>query len=149
MATASQPKPTPVPAILVYGSPSGLAVTQASWFRAEEKEAAKAAAEEMKFSVIELRTDADRALAAGAHEGVIKSSGRMVVGSVTPEVYRRIEDHVRKAVGAPDPTKSGSAAAEAKPLSEQNTNTGDEGAAPTSTSKASATPDTKAVSVTP
>ena len=101
MTTATQPKPNPLPAILVYGTPSGPALTQASWFRAEDKEAVKAAAEALKFSVIELQTDADRALAAGAHEGVLKGSGRMIVGSVSAEVYRRIEEHVRKAAGAP------------------------------------------------
>ena len=96
MTNATQPKPNPLPAILVYGTPSGPALTQASWFRAEDKEAVKAAAEALKFSVIELQTDADRALAAGAHEGVLKGSGRMIVGSVSAEVYRRIEEHVRK-----------------------------------------------------
>ena len=36
----------------------------------------------------------------GAHEGVLKGSGgRMIVGSVSAEVYRRIEEHVRKAAG--------------------------------------------------
>src|SRR5271166_6063244 len=99
MTTATQTKPTPLPAILVYGTPSGPAMTQASWFRAEDKEAIKAAAKELKFAVIELETEADRALAAGAHEGVLKSSGRMIVGSVSAEVYRRIEEHVRKAGG--------------------------------------------------
>ena len=69
MTTPAQSKPTPLAAILVYGTPSGPALTQASWFRVEDKEAVKAAAEALKFSVIELRTDADRALAAGAHEG--------------------------------------------------------------------------------
>src|SRR5271163_2531395 len=73
--TTTQAKSTPVPAILVYGTPSGPALTQASWFRAEDQEAVKAAAEALKFSVIELRTDADKALAAGAHEGVLKGSG--------------------------------------------------------------------------
>jgi hypothetical protein len=86
MTNATQPKPNPVPAILVYGTPSGPALTQASWFRAEDKEAVKAAAEALKLSVIELRTDADKALAAGAHEGVLKGSGRMIVGSVSAEV---------------------------------------------------------------
>ena len=58
MTTATQPKPTPLlPAILVYGTPSGPALTQASWFRAEDREAVKAAAKELKFSVIELHTD--------------------------------------------------------------------------------------------
>ena len=79
MTNATQPKPNPdpLPAILVYGMPSGPALTQASWFRAEDKEAVIVAAKELKFSVIELHTDADRALAAGAHEGILKGSGRM------------------------------------------------------------------------
>ena len=111
MTNAAQSKPDPVPAILVYGTPSGPALTQASWFRAEDKEAVKAAAEALKFSVIELHTDADRALAAGAHEGVLKGSGRMIVGSVSAEVYRRIEEHVRKGAGAREPSKPDSAPA--------------------------------------
>jgi hypothetical protein len=125
MTTATQPKPDPLPAILVYGTPSGLAMTQASWFRAEDKEAVKAAAEALKFSVLELQTDADRALAAGAHEGVLKGSGRMIVGSVSAEVYRRIEEHVRKGAARPDPSQPETAASTAatKPVPEQNTNT--------------------------
>jgi hypothetical protein len=111
MINAAQPKPDPLPAILVYGTPSGPALTQASWFRAENKEAVKAAAAELKFSVIELHTDADRALAAGAHEGVLKGSGRMIVGSVSAELYRRIEEHVRKGAGAADASKPEHAAA--------------------------------------
>jgi hypothetical protein len=101
MTTATQPKANPVPAILVYGTPGGPALTQASWFRAEDKEAVKAAAEALKFSIIELQTDADRALATGAHEGVIKASGRMIVGSVSSEVYRRIEEQSAKAPAPP------------------------------------------------
>jgi hypothetical protein len=105
-ANQPKPKPNPLPAILVYGTPSGPALTQASWFRDEDKEAVKAAAEALKFSIIELQTDADRALAAGAHEGVLKgSAGRMIIGSVSAKVYRRIEEHVRKAAGAPGPSK--------------------------------------------
>jgi hypothetical protein len=123
MTGATQSKPNPVPAILVYGTPSGLAMTQASWFRAEDKEAVKAAAEALKFSVIELQTDADRALAAGAHEGVLKGSGRMIVGSVSAEVYRCIEEHVRKAAAGPDSSKAETpTAATTKPVPEQNTN---------------------------
>jgi len=128
MTTATQPKPNPLPAILVYGTPSGPASTQASWFRAEDKEAVKAA-EALKFSVIELQTDADRALAAGAHEGVLKGSGRMIVGSVSAEVYRRIEEHVRKGAGASDPSKPDNDAAKTtKSASEQNTNVSAAGA---------------------
>src|SRR6516164_9107818 len=107
MSTAPQTKPDPLPAILVYGTPSGLAMTQASWFRAEDQEAVKAAGEALKFSIIELQTDADRALAAGAHEGVLKGSGRMSVGSVSAEVYRRIEEYAREGGAAELASKSG------------------------------------------
>jgi hypothetical protein len=123
MTNATLPKPNPLPAILVYGTPSGPALTQASWFRAEDKEAVKAAAEALKFAVIELHTDADRALAAGAHEGVLKGSGRMIVGSVSAEVYRRIEEHVRKGAGAPDASKpDNTSAATTKAATEQTKN---------------------------
>jgi hypothetical protein len=126
MTNPIQPKPNPVPAILVYGTPSDPALTQASWFRAEGKEAVKAAAKELKFSIIELQTDADKALAAGAHEGVLKGNGgRLIVGSVASEVYRQIEEHVRKGAGAPDPSRPEIAsAATTKAASEQNTNIG-------------------------
>ncbi len=123
MTTPTQPKANPVPAILVYGTPTNPALTQASWFRAEDKEAVKSAAEALKFSIIELQTDADRAVATGAHEGVLKGSGRMIVGSVSAEVYRRIEEHIRKAAGASDPSKPDSAASTTtKSASEQNKN---------------------------
>src|SRR5271155_4937164 len=123
MTNAAQPKPAPLPAILVYGTPSGPSLTQASWFRAEDKEAVKAAAKELKFSVLELLTDADRALAAGTHEGVLKGSGRMIVGSVSAEVYRRIEEHGRAGARADGPSKPEIAAAPTvKPASEQSTN---------------------------
>ena len=133
MTNATQPNSNPVPAILVYGTPSGPALTQASWFRAEDKEAVKAAAAALKFSVIELHTAADRALAAGAHEGVLKGSGRMIVGSVSAEVYRRIEEHVRKGAVADVASKLGSAdASAATPVKEQNKNLPGPGAPSTS-----------------
>ncbi len=123
MTNPAQPKPNPVPAILVYGTPSGPALTQASWFRAEDKEAVKAAAEALKFSVIELRTDAEKGLTIGVHEGVLKGSGRMIVGSVAAEVYRRIEEFARKGAVADVASKVGSAATSAaRPASEQTTN---------------------------
>jgi hypothetical protein len=125
MTIATRPNPSPLPAILVYGTPNGPALTQASWFRAEDKEAVKAAAAALKFSVFELHTDADRALAAGAHEGVLKGTERMVIGSVSAHVFRRIEEHARKGADAPDPSKlDNAAAATAKPVPEQTMNIG-------------------------
>jgi hypothetical protein len=123
MTNPTLPHAKPLPAILVYGTPTNPALTQASWFRAEDKEAVKAAAKELKFSVIELHTDADRALTAGAHEGVLKDSGRLIVGSVSAEVYRRIEEHVSKGTAAPAPSKPDDAATPpTKPVSEQTKN---------------------------
>src|SRR5208282_5337490 len=73
------------------------------------------------------------------HEGVLKGSGRMIVGSVSAEVYRQIEEHVRKAAGAVDAYKAENVAATAaKPASEQSTNIG--AAGPSSPGPARATP---------
>jgi hypothetical protein len=129
MSATTQPKPNPVPAILVYGTPSGPTLTQASWFRAEDQEAVKAAARELKFSVIELQTDAEKSLTAGVHEGVLKGSGRMIVGSVSAEVYGRIQDYVRKGASADaQPRAENAVAIPTKSVSEQTTNTGAAGA---------------------
>ncbi len=124
MTNPTQPKPNPLPAIIVYGTPSGPELTQASWLRAEDKKAVKAAAEALKSSVIELQTDAEKALAAGVHEGVLKGSGRMIVGSVSSEVFRRIEEYVPKGSSADGASKPENAAATTttKSALEQNTN---------------------------
>jgi len=123
MTSPTQQKSMPVPAILVYGTPTSPELTQASWFRAEDKVAAKAAAEVLKFSVIDIQTEAEKALTIGVHEGVLKGSGRMIVGSVSSEAYRRIENYVARVAGAEasaSPTNSEAAAAKA--LSEQHMN---------------------------
>src|SRR5271169_4447028 len=123
MTSSTQPKPTPIPAVLVYGTPTSPELTQASWFRAEDTQAAKAAAVGLNFSVFELKTDADRAVTLGVHEGVLKGSGRMIVGSVSSEVYRRIEDYARKAAGAEaSPTLANTVLHETKSASEQKAN---------------------------
>src|SRR5260370_39209133 len=105
MISTSTAKPDPQAAIIVFGRPSSPDLPQASWFKAVDMEAAEAAAEQMKFTVIELRTEKEKALAIGVHEGVLKGSGRMIVGSVTQEVYRRIEEYARKAAGG-DPASA-------------------------------------------
>jgi hypothetical protein len=147
MTNATQPKPTPIPAVLVYGTPTSPDLTQASWFRAEDVQAAKAAAEALKFSVIDIQTDAEKALTVGVHEGVLKGSGRMMVGSVTTEVYRRIEDYARKVSGADASlTPANTAPAEARSASERTTNVGVTAIAATSSAPAaasSAPPDSK------
>jgi hypothetical protein len=125
MVNSSIGRPDPLAAIIVFGKPSDPSLPQASWFKAEDIAAVKAAAGPLKFSVIELRTEADKALAIGVHEGVLKGSGRMIIGSVTPEVYRRIEEYARKAASAdPAPKPEGAAASSGMKASpEQNINT--------------------------
>jgi hypothetical protein len=137
MFSPSIAKPDPLAAILVYGTPTSPELTQASWFRAEDKQAAKAAAVGLKFSVIELQTDTEKALTIGVHEGVLKGSGRMIVGSVTAEAYRRIEDYARKGAGAETaPTAPGpEAASGVKASPEQNVNTAPAAGAPSAPGK--------------
>jgi hypothetical protein len=65
MTSPSQSKPTPIPAILVYGTATSPELTQASWFRAEDN---KVAAEALRFSVIDIQTEAEKALTIGVHE---------------------------------------------------------------------------------
>jgi hypothetical protein len=132
MTSPTQQKP--VPAVLVYGTPTSPDLTQASWFRAEDKQAAKAAAEALKFSVIDIQTDAEKALTPGVHEGVLKGSGRMIVGSVSSEVYRRIEEYARRAAsGDASASQASTDPKSGKTASEQTMNLGTAGAASSTT----------------
>jgi hypothetical protein len=109
MIRSSKTKPNSLAAVIVFGRPNGSNLPQASWFKEAHLQEAKNAAEIMKFNVIELRTASERALANGVYEGVLKGSGRMILGSATPETYRRLEDHARKAKGteqAPKPDEN-------------------------------------------
>jgi hypothetical protein len=97
MTSSTPTKAIPIPAVLVYGKPTAPDLPQASWFRAEDRPSVAAAAQSLKFSVLDIRTEAERALTVGVHEGVLKGNGRMIVGSVAPEVYNRIEEYAAKA----------------------------------------------------
>ena len=132
MTSPTRTRAIPIPALLVYGKPTSPDISQASWFRAEDRPTVAAAAKSLKFSVLDIRTDSDRALLAGVHEGVLKGAGRMIVGSVTPEVYKRIEEYVAKASPAPVAAPASVEAAGAKAFLEQNTNIGGKGAAASS-----------------
>ena len=123
MPNPTQPKPTPTPAVLVYGKPTSPDLPQASWFRAEDRPTVVAAAQSLKFAFLDIQTEVERALTLGVHEGVLKGNGRMIVGSVAPEVYKRIEEYATKMPPAPAATAtSDAAAAETKPVQEQTTN---------------------------
>ena len=144
MTTAPQPTPIPIPALLVYGKPTSPDHPQASWFPAEDRPTVVAAAQSLKFSVLDIRTEAEKALIVGVHEGVLKGNSRMIVGSVTPEVFKRIEEYVAKASRAPAAASATEEAARAKPLPEQNKNLGSVGAAKSSPDKAATTAPTPA-----
>jgi hypothetical protein len=148
MTKPDQPKPIPTPALLVYGKPTSPDLPQASWFRAEDRQAVTSAAQTLKFSVIDIKSDAERALIVGVHEGVLKGSGRMIAGSVSVEVYQRIEDHVRKASATTASLSPTDPAIADKPASEQTMNltkTGAAPSAPTSKDAEPASPDNKPV----
>jgi hypothetical protein len=144
MTNAPQPKPIPIPALLVYGKPTSPDHPQASWFPAEDRPTVVAAAQSLKFAVLEIRTEAEKALIVGVHEGVLKGNSRMIVGSVTPEVYKRIEDYLAKASPAPAAASANEEPPRAKSSSEQNTNISGKGIAASSTAKAEPTAPDKA-----
>jgi hypothetical protein len=127
MTKTEQPKTIPFPLLFVYGKPTSPDIPQASWFRAEDRPGVTAAAQALKFAVIDINTEADRTLLAGVHEGVLKAGGQLIVGSVAVDVYKRIEDYVAKAAGAASATGS-SEIAGSKTLSEQTANIEDKGA---------------------
>jgi hypothetical protein len=125
--------------LLVYGKPTSPDLPQASWFPVEDRPTVVAAAESLKFSILDIRTEAEKALIVGVHEGVLKGNSRMIVGSVTPEVFKRIEDYVAKASPAPAATAASVEAVRAKTSSEQNTNISEKGVAASSSAKAAPT----------
>ena len=125
MTKPEQPKPLPLPLLLVFGKPTSPELPQASWFRIEDRLSVTAAAEALKFSVIDIATETDRALLTGVHEGVLKGASRMIVDSVAVDVYRRIEEHMRARAGAFVSPAAGSDSEKGKATPEQNTNKGD------------------------
>jgi hypothetical protein len=129
MTKPEQPKPLPLPVLLLYGKPASPDLPQASWFRGEDRQAVTAAAQALKYSILDIATDADRALIAGVHEGVLKGNGRVIAGSVSPEVYKRIEDHVRKLAIASAAPAANAEITGANTSVEQNTNTTEKGPA--------------------
>ena len=139
MTSPAPTKAIPSPALLVYGKPTSPDVPQASWFPAEDRPTVAAAAQSLKFSVLEIRTEGEKALIVGVHEGVLKGAGRIIVGSITPEVYKRIEEYVAKASPAPVTAAATEEAARTEPSPEQNKNipsAGGVGAPPAPSSKA-------------
>jgi hypothetical protein len=149
MTKPDQLKPVPTPALLVFGKPTSPDLPQASWFRAENRQAVTSAAQALQFSVIDIKSDAERALIVGVHEGVLKGSGRMIVGSVTSEAYRRIEEYARKASGGDaSPRAPAAPTIVEKPVSEQTMNlakTGSATSAPAPKDTEAAAPDNKPV----
>jgi hypothetical protein len=84
-----------------------------------------AAAQNLKFAVIDIKTEADRALIAGVHEGVLKAGGRLIVGSVGVDVYQRIEEYAARATAVLGAKSSSDVAAALNAATEQNKNNGE------------------------
>ena len=122
MTSSNQPRSTPQFVLLVFGKPTSADLPQASWYRVEDRATVIAAAQSLKLSVLDIQADGDRALLEGVHEGVLKGAGRIIVGSVTPDVYKRIEEYAAKATGALAVKGSNDVAAVSKVASEQSTN---------------------------
>ena len=75
MTNPTQPKPIPIPVLLVYDKPTSPELPLDSWFRVEDQSAVTAAAQILKFSIINIASEAERVLTVGVHEGVLKGSG--------------------------------------------------------------------------
>jgi hypothetical protein len=127
MTSSNQPKSTPKFVLLVFGKPTSANLPQASWFRAEDRPTVIAAAQSLKLSALDIQTDGDRSLLDGVHEGVLKGTGRMIVGSVTAEVYKRIEEYAAKATGALTAQAPNDTAAAPNSETEQTANIGETG----------------------
>jgi len=132
MTSPTESRPNPSAALIIYGRDiSG--IPRASWFKAEDKAAAIAAAQPMKLATLELNTDEEKTLASAIHEGVLKGSGRMIVGSASPEAYGRIEDYARKMKSSATGAKINEAAAANQPIAPSpHSATGPSSAAPPS-----------------
>src|ERR1700679_1526523 len=122
MTKPDQPNPIPLPLLLVYGKPTSPDLPQASWFRGADSEAGRSAAQTLMFSVIDIATEADRALLVGVHEGVLKGNSRMIVGSVSVQVYQRIEEQVRQKGGVSPAPIVGAGTEGGKSIPEQTAN---------------------------
>jgi hypothetical protein len=95
MSSTTVKKPDALAALIVYGRLDGVELPQAAWFRKEDSQTAATAAASLKLSTIKLVSADDAALAEGVSEGSVKSSGRILLGSVATEIYRRLEERGR------------------------------------------------------
>jgi hypothetical protein len=95
MSTTTGKEPDPSAALIVFGRLDGVELPQAAWFKKEDSQTAETAAAALKLSVIKLQSPDEKALAVGVSEGSVKSSGRILLGSVAAEIYRRIEERAR------------------------------------------------------
>jgi hypothetical protein len=144
MTSPTETRPDPLAVLIVYGRDiSG--IPRASWFKADDRAAAIAAAQPMKLAILELKTDEEKTLASAIHEGVLKGSGRMIVGSASPEAFGRIEDYARKMKSGATGAKTNEGAGASQPIAPLphpatgSSSAAPPGAAPGSTA-ASATP---------
>ena len=88
-------KADPSAALIVYGRLDGVELPQAAWFRKEDSRTVETAAAALKLSTLKVASPEEQALATGISEGAVKSSGRVLLGSVATDIYQRLEERGR------------------------------------------------------
>ena len=90
MSTTTNEIEPNMPALIVFGTPTGTSVPQAAWFRGSYAERAKQASQRHAFRTIPVVTDETRAAAATLSEGQLKPGGQLILRDVTKEVLERL-----------------------------------------------------------
>ena len=96
-----------IPALIVFGRIRGSKVDQAAVFLEKDAEAAKKAAADAGLSSLEVKTDADRNMAAALPEGAINAQGRFSLSPASPEIIAELERLLQAATGQGATSASG------------------------------------------
>ena len=100
-----------IPALIVFGRIRGSKVDQAAVFFEKDADAAKKAASDAGLSSLEVKTDADRNMAAALPEGAINAQGRFSLSPASPETISEL-DRLHKAATGQEATSASGAKSE-------------------------------------
>jgi hypothetical protein len=103
-----------VPALIVFGTPTGASAPQAAWFRGAYSERAKQAAQRQAFRAVQIDSDETMAAAATLSEGQLKPGGQLIMTDVSQEVFDRLSGLRLVTVGNVPASAAGVATAPAK-----------------------------------
>jgi len=96
-----------IPALIVFGRIRGSKVDQAAVFLEKDAAAAKKAASDAGLSSLEVKTDADRNMAAALPEGAINANGRFSLSPASPEIIAELERLLKAATDEEATSASG------------------------------------------